>query len=78
MSVAVVDPAFRATSIHTGHELLVIAITQDPQLGLGLLCIDEDGSLGSYLLPDINMNWRYDNRKHKWVAADLEEEDDDE
>ena len=77
MSVAVVDPAFRATSTVTGRELLVVAITQDPN-GLGLLCIDEDGTLASHRLTDINMNWRYDNRKHKWVAADLEEEDDDE
>lgn len=78
MGIAYVDQPFRAVSKTSNVELLVIAFIEHQQTSLSALCIDEEGNLVQLNIENINMSWRFDNRKQKWIDAFLPEEPDEE
>jgi hypothetical protein len=67
-----------------GHDVLIVAIVAgtpndgDPQISV--VYVDQDGSMGQARLSEINVNWRYDDDRHKWIdvntGEDLESDDD--
>ena len=78
--IAYIDMPLRGTYTVNGHDILVVALYYDGG-SAGAVFVDQDGSMGQARLSDLSINWRYDDRRHKWVdvdtGADLGEDDDD-
>lgn len=80
--IAYVNEPLRGTNNLNGHDILVVGFYV-PVSSLGavsmtatprLIYVDQDGSMGESDLSDVNINWRFDDRSHKWLEVDTGEE----
>lgn len=79
--IAYIDLPLRGTNITNGHDILVVALVlPTPNLSSAqahVIYIDQDGSLGEASISEVNINWRFDDRRRRWVDVDTGEELDD-
>lgn len=71
--ITYIELPLRGTWTVNGHDILVVAFYYEHGL-VGCVFVDEDGSMGQTALSDVNINWRYDNNRHKWVDVDTGED----
>lgn len=74
--IAYVNEPLRGTNKLNGHDILVIGFYVRGSLGAvpHLIYVDQDGSMGESELSEVNINWRFDDRSHKWLEVDTGEE----
>lgn len=82
--ITYIDLPLRGTYTVNGHDVLVIAlVVKRMEAGaasddyIGVVFVDQDGSMGEALPSEININWRFDDRRRKWVDVDTGEDLDD-
>lgn len=76
MGITIIEKPFSATSKVNNHELLLIALSADQTGYVHGVCVDDEGNVSNMQLADININLRYDDRRHVWVDANLAPEED--
>ena len=83
--ITYLDAPLRGTNTIDGHDILVVALVAGPVTNdhprISAVYIDQDGSMSQVPMSEVNVNWRFDDRKHRWVdvdtGEDLEQDDDD-
>jgi len=60
--VAIFNPAIKATHITSGHPVIVLAVE-----GASVLTVDVDGKLHWIVTDKVQLDWRYDFKKEKWI-----------
>lgn len=71
--IAYIDLPLRGTYKVNGHDVLVVAMYYDAG-SVGVVFVDQDGSMGQSSLFEININWRFNDRTRKWMDVDTGEE----
>lgn len=73
--IAYIDLPLRGTNTVNGHDILVIGLYADgAPAHTGVIYIDQDGSMGQAQLSEVNINWRFDDNRRKWLDVDTGED----
>ena len=79
--IAYIELPLRGTYTVNGHDILVIGLAYSnrrgpvtgPELRNGdvrVIFVDQDGSMGQATLSEVNINWRFDDKRRKWIDVD--------
>jgi hypothetical protein len=71
--IAYIDLPLRGTYTVNGHDVLIVAMYFEHGLA-GCVFVDQDGSMGQGSLADFNINWRFSDKRRKWLDVDTGEE----
>lgn len=79
--IAIIDLPLRATHKLDGHDVLLIGIaTRTTRVGetssesFAAICVDQDGDVVVTPLEEVNVNWRFDDKRRKWLDVDTGED----
>lgn len=72
--IAYMELPLSGTHTVDGHDILVIALAVVDNQNVICVYVDQDGSMGRCSLADVNVNWRFDDNRRKWVDVDTGED----